>query len=259
MSATSITWWGHATATLEVGGRRLLTDPLLTDRLAHLRRIGSAVPGPSATTADAVLVSHLHLDHLHPPSLRRTEADVLVLPAGAQELVRSADCWRGERIEPVAPRGVVQVGEVTVRAVPAHHDGRRWPGSSVCGPALGYLVEHGDLRIWFAGDTGLFDGMQAFGPVDVAVVPVGGWGPTLGPEHLDPVQAARACAVVQARHAVPVHYGTFWPMGLRRLHPNSFRERFERPAQYFAAAVAAQGLATHVHTLRPGQSVTLDV
>jgi L-ascorbate metabolism protein UlaG (beta-lactamase superfamily) len=100
--------------------------------------------------------------------------------------------------------------------------------------------------------------MNAFGPVDVAVVPVGGWGPTLGPEHLDPGQAARACAAVRARHAVPVHYGTFWPMGLRRLHPNGFRDRFERPAQHFADAVAGQYLPTRVHAVRPGETVILD-
>ncbi len=251
-----VTWWGHATAMIEIGGRRLLTDPLLTDRLAHLRRIGS--PAPGAQTADAVLVSHLHLDHLHLPSLRRVEADTLVLPTGAEQLVRSAGCWTGGRIEAVAPHGWVQVGEVSVRAMPARHDGRRWRGSPVCGPALGYLLEHDGLRVWFAGDTGLFDAMQAFGPVDLAVVPIGGWGPTLGPEHLDPAQAARACAAVQARYAVPVHYGTFWPIGLRRLQPNSFRERFELPAQHFATAIAEQGMSTRVHALRPGQTVVLD-
>jgi L-ascorbate metabolism protein UlaG (beta-lactamase superfamily) len=251
-----ITWWGHATAAIEIGGRRLLTDPLLTDRLAHLRRIGSPAPGPQA--ADAVLISHLHMDHLHLPSLRRVEADTLVVPTGAQELVRSDGRWRGGRIEAMAPHGLMQVGEVAVRAVPARHDGRRWRGSPVCGPALGYLIEHAGVRIWFAGDTGLFDAMNAFGPVDVAVVPVGGWGPTLGPEHLDPGQAARACAAVRARHAVPVHYGTFWPMGLRRLHPNGFRDRFERPAQHFADAVAGQYLPTRVHAVRPGETVILD-
>ena len=61
----SITWWGHATATIEIGGLRVLTDPVLTHRLAHLRRIGGPIPAPSAALADIVLISHLHADHLH--------------------------------------------------------------------------------------------------------------------------------------------------------------------------------------------------
>ena len=250
-----VTWWGHATATIEVGGLRLLTDPLLTDRIAHLRRIGSPVPGPQARQADAVIVSHLHLDHLHPASLRRLDPSVLVVPVGAEGLVVSKGCWPGGRIEPVAPGTAVLVDEVRVIAVPAEHDGRRRPGSTVRGPALGYLIEHTNARIWFAGDTGLFADMAGFGPVDVALVPVGGWGPTLGPRHLDPHEAAAACAAVGARHAVPIHYGTFWPRGLRRLP--GFTAKFEQPGTRFAQAVADRRLATRVHVLRCGQTVSI--
>ena len=66
-----ITWWGHATCTVEDSGIRVLTDPLFTRRLAHLRRRRGAPPPPEATVADLVLVSHLHADHLHLPSLAR--------------------------------------------------------------------------------------------------------------------------------------------------------------------------------------------
>lgn len=66
-----ITWWGHATCTVEDSGVRLLTDPLFARRLAHLRRRRGALPPPEAAVADVVLVSHLHADHLHLPSLAR--------------------------------------------------------------------------------------------------------------------------------------------------------------------------------------------
>lgn len=72
MSApVSITWWGHATTSIALNGRRVLTDPVLTRRLAHLTRIGRPLPGIDALWADVALVSHLHFDHLDVPSLRQ--------------------------------------------------------------------------------------------------------------------------------------------------------------------------------------------
>ncbi|KHL12150.1 UNVERIFIED_CONTAM: membrane protein, partial [Mumia flava] len=84
---SAVTWWGHSTATVEIGGRRVLTDPVLVDRFAHLRR-HSASPDASAATADLVLVSHLHLDHFHVPSLRRlAPGTVVVVPESSSGLL----------------------------------------------------------------------------------------------------------------------------------------------------------------------------
>ncbi|MCZ9342891.1 MBL fold metallo-hydrolase, partial [Streptomyces sp. TRM76130] len=85
----------------------------------------------------------------------------------------------------VAPGDEVTIGDLRIRAVPAWHDGRRLPLGPRRSPALGYVIE-GEARTYFAGDTGLFDGMAAaVGPIDAALLPVGGWGPHLGEEHLD--------------------------------------------------------------------------
>ena len=247
----TITWWGHATVTVELAGLRVVTDPLLTPWLAHLRRQGAPVPAEAAV-ADLVLVSHLHADHLHLPSLRRVSpAAVVVVPAGAGRLLRRAG--RDRAVDEVRAGDEVTVRGVQVRAVAAHHDGRRLPGSRHHGPALGYVLSAGDESVWFAGDTGLFDGMTGLGPVRTAIVPVGGWGPTLGPEHLDPGQAAEAVRRVGAAHAVPIHFGTFWPVGLRRMAPSVYRHRFVEPGRDFAAAVTD----AEAHVLAPGESVTL--
>jgi L-ascorbate metabolism protein UlaG (beta-lactamase superfamily) len=249
-----VTWWGHASVTVEVAGVRLLTDPVLTERVAHLVRLAPAPP-PAAARADAVLVSHLHADHLHRPSLRRVTARALVVPAGGESLVRRS--WPGPVVSLRPGEGTAFGDGVRVSAVPAHHDGRRHPLSHHRGPALGYLVEAAARRVWFAGDTGWFDGLADLAPVDVALVPVGGWGPTLGPHHLDPDEAARAAAAVGARHAVPIHFGTLWPTGLRAVARGTFEERFGRPGRRFADAVTSSGGATQVHLLRPGDSVEL--
>lgn len=176
-----ITWWGHATCTVEDSGIRVLTDPLFTRRLAHLRRRRGAPPPPEAAVADVVLVSHLHADHLHVPSLARLAPGTLVLlPRGARRAVPGLRKLTHLRITEVEPGTQVKVGGLVVRAVPASHDGRRIPVGPHRSPALGFVVS-GEARTYFAGDTGLFDSMaEAVGEVDVALLPVGGGGPVSG-------------------------------------------------------------------------------
>ncbi|MFF3919655.1 MBL fold metallo-hydrolase [Streptomyces sp. NPDC001852] len=251
-----ITWWGHATCTIQDANIRVLTDPLFALRLAHLRRRRGAPPPAEARRADVVLVSHLHADHLHPPSLTELAPGTrLLVPRGAPRAVPALRRLGGMRVMEVVPGDVVRLGELLVRVVPALHDGRRLPVGPHRSPALGYVVE-GEARTYFAGDTGLFDAMaERVGPVDVALLPVGGWGPYLGAGHLDAGRAARALARLAPRAAVPVHYGTYWPIGMDAVRPHEFHA----PGDEFArlAAVAAPGVA--VHRLGHGESVRLEV
>lgn len=252
-----VTWWGHATCTIEDSGVRVLTDPLFARRFAHLRRRRGELPGPEAAVADVVLVSHLHSDHLHLPSLARlAPGSRLIVPTGTVRSVpglRMLRAVRGLRITEVGPGDVVRAGEVRVRAVPALHDGRRLPMGPHRSPALGYVVE-GEARTYFAGDTGLFDDMAgAVGPVDVALLPVGGWGPYLGHGHLDAGRAAQALARLAPRSAVPVHYGTYWPVGMDAVRPHEFHspgDEFVRKAALLAPEVAVHRLS-HGEQVRP--------
>ncbi|OKJ05163.1 hypothetical protein AMK18_03750 [Streptomyces sp. CB01249] len=252
-----ITWWGHATCTIEDSGIRFLTDPLFVRRFAHLRRRRGELPGPDAAVADVVLISHLHSDHLHLPSLARVAPGARVLvPRGSVRSVpglRLLRRARGLRITEVVAGDEVCVGGVRVRAVPALHDGRRLPLGPHRSPALGYVVE-GAARTYFAGDTGLFDDMaEAVGPVDVALLPVGGWGPYLGHGHLDAGRAAQALTRLRPRAAVPVHYGTYWPIGMDGVRPHEFHapgEEFVRKAAMVAPEVVVHRLA-HGERVRP--------
>ncbi|MEU2261990.1 MBL fold metallo-hydrolase [Streptomyces sp. NPDC019645] len=254
--AVEVTWWGHATCTVEDSGVRVLTDPLFAGRLAHLRRRRGQLPPAEAAVADAVVVSHLHSDHLHLPSLARLAPGTrLIVPRGAPRAVPGLRRLGGLRIVEVAPGDEVVVADLRVRAVPAAHDGRRLPVGAHRSPALGFVI-HGAARTYFAGDTGLFDGMAAaVGPVDVALLPVGGWGPFLGHGHLDPDRAARALAALAPRSAVPVHYGTYWPIGMDAVRPHEFHspgDEFVRKAARLAPEVA-------VHRLGHGESVRPEV
>jgi L-ascorbate metabolism protein UlaG (beta-lactamase superfamily) len=252
-TGVTVTWWGHATTTVVDRGVRVLTDPLLTPGLAHLRRRRGPQPGSEAARADVVLISHLHADHLHLTSLAMVDpAAPVVVPAGAPALVPGLRRLRRELIE-LAPGNECSVGGLRITAVLAEHDGRRWPWSRGRVLSLGYVLD-GAVRTWFGGDTDLHDHLaEAVDPVDVALVPVGGWGPTLGPGHLDPERAAEAVAAVGARAAVPIHFGTLWPVGLDRVRP----DRFLRPGADFAAAVRRSGGTTVVTELVPGGSVAV--
>ncbi|MEU5576515.1 MBL fold metallo-hydrolase [Streptomyces huasconensis] len=248
-----VTWWGHATCTVEDSGVRVLTDPLFARRLAHLRRRRGALPPPGAAVADVVLVSHLHADHLHVPSLARLAPGTRALvPRGTARAVPGlARRLPHLRFFEVAPGDEIPVGDLVVRAVPALHDGRRLPVGPRLSPALGYVVS-GEARTYFAGDTGLFDAMAAeVGDVDVALLPVGGWGPYLGHGHLDAGRAAEALARIAPRSAIPVHYGTYWPIGMDAVRPHEFHA----PGQEFVRHAARLAPAVAVHRLLHGESV----
>ncbi|MEU5361949.1 MBL fold metallo-hydrolase [Streptomyces sp. NPDC005925] len=247
-----ITWWGHATCTVEDSDVRVLTDPLFARRLAHLRRRRGGLPGADAWHADVALVSHLHADHLHVPSLARLAPGTrLLVPRGAPRAVPGLRRLTHLRMTEVAPGDVTRVGDIVVRAVPARHDGRRLPFGPQRAPALGFVVE-GEARTYFAGDTGLFDAMaKEVGPVDVALLPVGGWGPCLGEGHLDAGRAAEALVRLAPRSAVPVHYGTYWPIGMDAVRPHEFHT----PGQEFARLAALRAPEVAVHRLEHGASV----
>ncbi|WP_425827707.1 MBL fold metallo-hydrolase [Streptomyces fractus] len=251
-----VTWWGHATCTVEDAGTRVLTDPLFARRLAHLRRRRGAPPPPRAAEADVVLVSHLHADHLHVPSLARLAPGTRVLvPKGAPRAVPTLRKLSTLKIIEVEAGARVEVGQVVIEAVRAEHDGRRLPVGPRMAPALGYVV-NGEARTYFAGDTGLFEGMaEAVGEVDVALLPVGGWGPYLGAGHLDAGRAAEALARIAPRSAVPVHYGTYWPIGMDAVRPHEFHA----PGDEFVRQAALRAPGVTVHRLDQGESVLPEV
>jgi L-ascorbate metabolism protein UlaG (beta-lactamase superfamily) len=196
----------------------------------------------------AILISHAHRDHLDVGSLRRLTADCpLIVPRGC-----GATASRGGASEVIelAEGDRVPVGDIIVEAVHAAHDGRRNPfGQPI--PALGYVFE-GPVCVYFAGDTDLFAGMSDLaGRVDVALLPVGGWGPRVPAGHLDPDRAAEAVARIRPRVVVPIHWGTLRAWGAQRgLDPVA-------PARSFAEAVGRRAPATEVCVLMPGQRLAL--
>ncbi|HEV3319502.1 MAG TPA: MBL fold metallo-hydrolase [Solirubrobacteraceae bacterium] len=250
---------GHATVLIELDGVRLLTDPLLRGRVVHLRRqVPPVAPGVFARP-DAVLISHLHHDHLDLASLRLLGLDTpLLVPAGAGKLLLRRGFTDVTELRAGAATGIAGTGEgeLTVTAVQARHDGRRHPGG-MRAETLGYVMR-GRRTVYFAGDTELFDGMSGQMPdpssqLDVALLPVAGWGSTLGPGHMDPLDAARAVALLAPRIAIPIHWGTLLPIGVARRH----RSQLGDPPRLFARHAARLAPEVEVRILQPGQATTL--
>jgi L-ascorbate metabolism protein UlaG (beta-lactamase superfamily) len=244
---TRVTWIGHSTVLLETGGARLLTDPVLRSGIGPVRRRAAGEVG-EIEAPDAVLISHLHHDHLDLPSMRRLSRETMVVgPSGTAAVLRGfAD------VREVDVGGRVSAGDVYVTAVPARHGGRRMPAGPGA-PALGYVID-GDHRIYFAGDTDIFPGMADLAPgLDLALLPVGGWGPTLRGGHMDPERAASALTLLRPRFAVAVHWGTLWPAGMGRVR----RARFEEPARRFVEAASRLAPDVSVALLDPGGRLVL--
>jgi L-ascorbate metabolism protein UlaG (beta-lactamase superfamily) len=248
-AAARIVYVGHATVLVELDGVRLLTDPILRSRLMHLRRAGG-VDAEAARDLDAVLLSHLHYDHLDFPSLRGVGRGVRILvPEGAGKLLTRR---RFSAVTEVAAGDEIEVGALIVRATPAVHDAGRLPLGLKAEP-VGFLVS-GSRTVYFAGDTELFDGMSELGPVDIALLPIAGWGPKLGHGHMDPEAAVAAARLVRASAVVPIHWGTLFPVH------SSIRKRpglIDAPAVEFATRMREEAPEIEVHVLEPGSSVSL--
>jgi L-ascorbate metabolism protein UlaG (beta-lactamase superfamily) len=241
VSACRIGYVGHATVLIELDGVRLVTDPVLRSRVFHLRRVVPAVPAGALGRVEAILISHAHWDHLDLPSLRSFDRSVrVVVPRGAGPLLARL---RFAEVAEVDVGDRIRVGTLDVLATPAEHDGRRGP-LGVRAPALGFVVS-GSRRVYFAGDTDLFDGMESIGgDLDVALLPVAGWGKKLGLGHLDAAGAAEAARVLRPRIAVPIHWGTFRPVFERKAsgHPErEFRERAAELAPSVEVTILAPG------------------
>ncbi len=248
MSATAVTWLGHATVAIESGGARLLTDPVLRKVIGHLWRYAPTPPIPDGL--DGILLSHAHRDHFDIGTLNRIPKDVpLIAPAGIDKAVHKL----GRPVIEIGIGDEVQIAGATIRAFPVDHDDRRAPWSKP-GAAAGFLVGD-EQKVWFPGDTDLHPVMDDHhGDVAVALVPIWGWGPSLGPGHLDPERAAEAVARIKPDLAVPIHWGTYLPAGLQVTH----RHLLTEPAAAFAGGVAAQSPQTQYVELMVGERIALD-
>ncbi|TCZ77805.1 MBL fold metallo-hydrolase [Paenibacillus albiflavus] len=224
---TTVTWIGHSTFLLQIGGLNILTDPVWANSMAFERRLSP--PGleiDEIPPINVVLISHSHYDHLHLTSLRklaRYHKFKVLVPEG----LRSWMQWRGFRDAVELPWwGSVQVGEVIFDFVPAQHWTRRtlfntnathWGGWVLRSKAQAAASDSNDAKsrtIYFAGDSGYFRGFGLIGEkydIGTALMPIGAYEPEwfMGKQHVTPEEAIQAYIDSGAERFIPMHYGSF--------------------------------------------------
>ncbi|PZM97000.1 MAG: hypothetical protein DIU79_03630 [Actinobacteria bacterium] len=217
---TLVTWVGHATYVVQIGGLTVLTDPVWSDRIPGVRQriTPVGVSWAALPTIDAVVISHNHYDHLDAPTIRRLPRHTpLLVPAKLGDWFRrrgfvdvtELDWW--ETCELVTDRGGVRFD-----FVPAHHWSRRTLTDTNRTLWGGWILTADDgTRVYFAGDTGYGHWFAEIGArypdIDLALMPIGAYEPNwfMKAVHVNPEEAVRACHDVGARRMASMHWGTF--------------------------------------------------
>jgi L-ascorbate metabolism protein UlaG (beta-lactamase superfamily) len=247
-----IAFAGHSTLLIELDGTRVLIDPLFRSALLHLVRHSPLVDIDRWGNPDVLLISHSHMDHLDKRSLSLVDKSArAIVPNDCVKLMRSQGFLD---VVGVSAGDTIEFGGLKVRAVHADHAGSRMPWNAPA-ETLGFVIE-GSQSVYYAGDTDLFAEMAELHPsLDVALIPVWGWGPKLGPGHLDPERAASATVLLKPRIAIPVHWGGYLPAGMVRRRPDLLVD----PPEKFRRHVEASGLPnTRVEIVQPGEETTID-
>lgn len=217
-------WLGHATVLLNFYGVTILTDPALFPRIGA--NTGIVTVGPKRLVAaplkpselppiDLVLISHAHMDHLDPASLKALPGTPKAVTAQA-----TTDLLQGTRIRHAKAlswgeetRVATAHGDVSVRAFEVKHWGARWRFDRYRG-YNGYLLEREGKRLLFGGDTAMcnsFQSLKKYGPFDLAIMPIGAYDPWVH-SHCNPEEAVAMANAAGAGFFLPIHHKTF-PFG----------------------------------------------
>jgi N-acyl-phosphatidylethanolamine-hydrolysing phospholipase D len=221
-TASTLTWIGHSTFLIQIGGLNVITDPVFSERASPFSAAGPKRMAPPAISyqdlppLDIALVSHNHYDHLDEKAVRRLAKDhpglTFVVALGLARWFRrrginnviELDWWQD-----------THVAAARISAVPVQHFSGRGALDRNATLWCGFIAEIAGRKIFFAGDTGyskdFVDIAERFAPVDLALIPIGAYEPRwfMRPVHVDPAEAVQIHLDLQSRQSVAMHWGTF--------------------------------------------------
>lgn len=212
---TAVTWVGHASYVIQIGGLTVLTDPVWSRRIPGVpaRLTPPGLDWAALPRVDAVVISHNHYDHLDGPTIRRLPRDTPILvPAGLGRWFRrrrftdvtELDWWESRAI-----------GDVSLDFVPAHHWSRRTLTDTCRSLWGGWMLTGPDSRVYFAGDSAYGHWFREiagrYPAIDLALMPAGAYEPFwfMRTMHCSPEEAVRATIECGATRMAPMHWGTF--------------------------------------------------
>ena len=249
-----ITFIGHSSFFIQIGGRKVLIDPVFAERLIALRRLRRpGVKIKDLPAIDMVLLSHAHMDHLNRPSLRRIvahnnkvsgRAPIAVVPWGVEDLVKDLGFARVVTLEWWQTKSI---GGLELTMTPCKHWGARFFKDTHRGFG-GYVIRGGGHALYHSGDTAYFDGFTHIGKrlkPEIALLPIGAYRPdSYRGVHTCPEEALQGFLDLGARRMIPMHYGTF------RLS----QEPMDEPVERLMAAAKLAGVASSVSILPEGET-----
>lgn len=259
---TTVTWIGHATLFLQIGGTNVLVDPVFSERASPLpfagpkRRVALPARLDELPRVDVVLISHNHYDHLDAPTVVALQKQAggpprFVVPLGVDAWLRDAGVTRVERLD---WWDSLRIGSLEVTLTPAQHWSSRTPFDRNATLWGGFAVKAPDFTFWYAGDTGyapIFEEIgRRVGRIDLAAIPVGAYEPRwfMKDQHVNPEESVRIFREVGARAAIGVHWGTF----------ELTDEPLDAPMAALPVALDAQGVARDRFVLyRHGETRTM--
>lgn len=241
--AIVVTWLGHATFLIQIGGRNFLTDPIASTYCSPIpmrsfRRSAGSEEGTwdVLPRIDAVALSHNHYDHMDRSTLRKLGARVrIICPTGLRRVLKR---WNFASVTELSWGESTTDGEVRLTAIPAQHGSGRTLFDRNRSLWCGWLLEYRERKVLFLGDTGYAPFFREIGdwlgPVDVALIPIGAYRPSwfMKPLHASPVEAVQLHRDLRARCSIAMHWGTF------RLSD----EPLDEPPRLLQATLRARGI-----------------
>ena len=271
--APVVTWLGHVSVLLQLGGLNVLTDPTLADfagpygRFGAPRKVPAPLRGDQLPAIDVLLISHNHYDHLCGATIaamvRAGQRPQIFVPLGLKAWfdarnipnVTELDWWDHADITH-SRCGQALPEALRIHLTPAQHWSRRTPFDTNATLWGGYMVELRPAatdawRFLFPGDTGYSADFQAIrarlGAVDFVALPIGAYQPRdfMKPMHVNPADAVQLLLDLDAKQAMGVHWGTF----------QLTQEAFDQPPRDVAIALQERGLPQdRVWLLRHGET-----
>lgn len=205
----SIHWYGHATTIINLSGKIIVTDPVISNRLGYFKRVIDKPFDLADLKVDYIVLSHGHMDHMHFPSLKRlrriNKDATVIVPKGYKRILSTMGY---KNVNLLRTGDTFEDDFLKITSVQANHDGRRFY-VGIDDESNSYLIERNNTKVFFAGDTAYTENFKDI-ECDIALMPVGCYKPARFQHmHCSPEEGYKMYKMMKSKTMIPIHYKTF--------------------------------------------------